>query len=306
MQAPYKYDDINLYNSRLSPSVYQVSGSGLANLFKRHLFNRLQSVFEFQGVPETWATNYYMFLLMGWGYFVVLDTEKYGVIPQNGTLSGYNVFYQPYSVIVANPLLPKVSELVIGKDCEIVRLAPDWRGAWDLVDYYGDCMALIAETLGMNITNSKLSYAFTADSKQAAESFKKLYDKVQAGEPAVVFDKKLFGVEGEKRFDSFLGNVRQNFIASDLQTLMEQMGDDFDAWVGIPNNNVRKNAHVLQDELHANDVSTYSAASLWLQTIRESLCKVNKMFGLSISCDFRFKPEFEGGETDEVSGGAAE
>ena len=64
-----------------------------------------------------------------------------------------------------------------------------------------------AEAQGMNVTNSKLAYAFAASDKGAAESFKKLFDQVQSGNTAVFYDKKLLNADGSRAWDAFLGNV---------------------------------------------------------------------------------------------------
>lgn len=297
---PYKYDFMNTCNGAMNPSTQHIAGTGLALFFKRHLFMRLMSVFKWD-VPEEWPKNYFQSLLFGYGYFAVVKTDKFGVIPQYCTLSGYDVFYQPKTALIANPLLQGIQSPQIGKDCELVRLCPDYGSAWDLVDYYGDIMALIAESMGMNLTNSKLAYAFAAADKASAESFKKLYDQVQSGDPAVFYDKRLMNQDGSRAWDSFLGNLKQNYICGDLQLLMEQMNDDFDAWIGIPNANVRKNAHILQDELHANDTSTYATASMWLETLKNSCERVNAMFDIDISVDWRNPPadEYEGMGVEE-------
>lgn len=287
---PYKYDFINTYSGAQNPSTQHISNTGLAAFFKRHLFMRLLSVFEWT-TPETWPKNYYQSLLFGFGFFAVIRTDKFGVIPQYCTLSGYDVFYQPTHALIANPLIRTPLDPRIGKECELMRLCPDYGSAWDLVDYYGDMMALIAEAQGMNVTNSKLAYAFAASDKGAAESFKKLFDQVQSGNTAVFYDKKLLNADGSRAWDAFLGNVKQNYIGGELQQLLEQMGDDFDAWIGIPNANVRKKAHVLEDELHANDASTYTTADMWLETLQESCKRVNEMFGTDIWVDWRNKPE---------------
>ena len=295
--APYKYDFINTYNGAQNPSTVHVSNTGLAAFFKRYLMQRLMSVFVWD-VPEEWPRNYLNAAVFGFGCFAIVETDRFGVIPQICTLSGYDVFYQPSHALIAHPLVEVPEDPRIGRDCALVRLSPDYGGAWDLVDYYGDMMALTAETMGMNVTNSKLSYAFAASDKQGAESFKKLFDQVQSGNVAVFFDKKLFGPDGSRQWDSFLGDVGRNYIADKLQLLMEQMGDDFDAWVGIPNANVRKKAHVLEDELHANDQSTYTMADMWLETLREGLDQANAMFGMNLGIDWRVKPgeEMGGGE----------
>jgi hypothetical protein len=55
--------------------------------------------------------------------------------------------------------------------------------------------------------------------------------------------------------------------------------------------NIAKASGVGAAEVMANNVDTQSKAELWLETIRDSLTKVNKMFDLNISVSLRFENE---------------
>ena len=72
--------------------------------------------------------------------------------------------------------------------------------------------------------------------------------------------------------------------------------NQFDTEIGIPNVNMAKASGVTDNEVEANNVDTKSKASLWLETIREGLEKVNDMFDLNLSVKFRF----EGSENNVV------
>lgn len=174
--------------------------------FKKYLLQRAISTFKFT-LPETWARNYFEYCLFGWGYVAIVNTDKYGVIPQACGLRGYNVFYQPTHAVITNPLLQGILEPRIGKDCTLIKLQPTYSGIMDIVDYYGDLMALTAETTGTNLLNSKLSYVFTARNKAGAEALKKMYDRVASGEPMVVQDKNLLTEDGEQAWQAFSQNV---------------------------------------------------------------------------------------------------
>ena len=168
-EAPYSYEVINEYNSQISPSTVHVKNTGLSRFFKRYLLQEAMSVFDWQ-MPKTWEKNYFLNVLYVIGYIGILNTDAFGVIPQHGGLGGYNVFYQPQYMLITNPLFAKTYRPVIGQDCVCLRLQPDYCGLFDIVDYYGDLMALCAETTGVNLLNSKLSFVFGADNKALAES----------------------------------------------------------------------------------------------------------------------------------------
>lgn len=290
-RIPASYDYVNAYNHQFSPSTIHVKDTGLSWYFKRYLIQKIISVFKFEGIPETWAKDYFFYTLFVFGYCAVINTDKYGVIPQHCTLTGYNIFYRPTTALITNPLFKKTIEARIGEDCELIRMAPDWLGVWDIVEYYADLMALTSETIAGNLINSKFSYVFAAEDKASAESLKKLYDQISSGEPAVFPDKKLFTDTGDPSWYLFCQNLKQNYIAGDLLEDLAKIDSRFNTEIGIPNVNIAKNSGVGEAEVMANNIDTNSKASLWLETIRDSLDKVNAMFGTAIRVSMRFTGE---------------
>lgn len=290
-KIPASYDYVNAYNHNYAPSTIHVKDTGLSWYFKRYLIQKIISVFKFDGIPENWAKDYFLYTLFVFGYCSVINTNKYGVIPQHCTLSGYNIFYRPTTVIITNPLFKRTIEARIGVDTELIRMAPDWCGVWDIVEYYADLMALTSETIAVNLINSKFSYVFAAEDKTSAESLKKLYDQIASGEPAAFADKKLFTDDGDPSWHLFVQNLKQNYIAGDLLEDLAKIDSRFNTEIGIPNVNIAKSSGVGAAEVMANNIDTHSKAELWLETIKDSLDKVNKMFGLNISVSLRFSGE---------------
>lgn len=276
--SDYTYEFINGYNSIISPSTVHVKNTGLARFFKRYLLQEAESVFEFT-LPKTWSKNYFLTVLYVLGYVAVADIKPFGVIPQHCGLGGFTVQYQPYYVTIANPLFQS-RELTIGRECEVIRLQQDYCGLYDIVDYYGDLMALCAETMGGNILNSKLSFVFAADNKASAESYKELFDRIASGEPMTVGDKKLFRDDGTLAVQMFVQNVGQNFIADKLVDTMRNIRNMFLTDIGIPNVNLAKKSGVTDSEVAANDMEVKAKVSLWYDSIREDMERVRNMFGI--------------------------
>lgn len=291
--VPVSYDYKNVYNAARNPSTVHSRDSGLTWFFQRYLTEKIFSVFEFKGLPETWAKDYFLYTLFLWGNIAIINTDKYGVIPQHCGLRGYDVFYRPTHAVITNPLLTGILEPRIGTECALVKMQPDYGGAFDIVSYYAEQLALAAEALGVNMINSKLSYVFAAGSKSAAESLKKMYDQVASGEPAVFADVKLFDGEGRPMWDTFAQNLQQNYIADRILLDMAKIDNRFDTEVGITNVNITKTSGVSNSEIAANNNATRSKALVWLESIREGLDKANELFGLDLSVELRFKEEVQ-------------
>ena len=283
MNNPYSQDFINQYNSVISPSTVHVKNTGLAQFFKRYLLQEAVSRYKFT-LPERWNYTYFTTVLFVIGYIFGFDKEpKFGLIPQHGGLGGYTVQYQPYQAIIANPRFQKGSyRLTIGEECSMIQLQPDYFGLYDIIDFYGDLMALCSETIGVNILNSKLSFVFAAKNKGMAESFKKLYDNFASGEPASFADQNLFDEEGNLKYSMMVQNVGQNFIADKLLDCLGAIRDKFLTDIGIPNANTDKRERLNEQEVNANNVETGCKAWLWLKTMERGFEQTRQMFNLSI------------------------
>jgi hypothetical protein len=287
---PAEYNYINAQNSAITPSTVHVAESGIAHYFRRYLLQKAMSVFEWK-LPETWSRDYFLYVLYCQGYISVINTDKYGVIPQWCGLRGYDIFYRPNTAVITNPLLKGFKELRIDKQCTLFKLQPDYGGILDLVNYYSDMMALCSETASVNLLNSKLSYVFTASGKGVAESFKKMYDQIASGNPITVVDKALFKPDGTPLWQAFEQNVGQNYIVGDVLSDMRKIETMFDTDIGIPNANTDKKERLITDEVQANNTETSSKCELWLEELQKVCDKTRKMFGIEISVDWRVKPE---------------
>ena len=293
--APYMYDYINAEVSQHSPSTVHTKNTELQRFFARYLLQKAMSVFKWD-LPETWDRDYFLYVLYGIGYIAVVNTDKYGVIPQQCGLDGYNIFYQPKRALVTNPLLKGLRSLDIGTQCTLIKLQPDYGSVMDLVGFYADMMALTAETAGVNLVNSRLSYVFFGKNKNTAESQKKLFDRVASGEPATFVDTALYDVQsGNPSWIPFQQNVGQNYIAGDALADLRKWEMMFDTDVGIPNANTDKKERLISDEVNANNVEVTSKADLWLDQLQKSFAQTSKMFGIKLGVEWRNKPQVSAG-----------
>lgn len=284
--VPRYYNEIDAYNAAITPSTVHVKNTQLARFFKKYLLQEAMSVFEWD-MPESWDRCYFLYVLYCIGFIGIIDTDRYGVIPQHGGLGGYNVFYAPKYMVINNPLFAQTYKPEIGVDCVCLRLEPDFTGLYDMVDYYGDMMALAAETAGVNILNSKLSFVFAADNKASAESYKKLYDDLSRGNPAAVVDKELLDDDGALRVQLFQQNVGQNFIADRLLEVLRDIRCMYLTDIGIPNANTQKRERLIMDEVNANNFETRSKCVLWLSELKKGCKQARDMFGIQLSVDWR-------------------
>lgn len=299
--APFDYQTLNYYNAQRSPSTVHVKNSRLRNFFRKYLFQKAISVFKWN-LPEEWDKDYFLYTLYGLGYIAILHTDKYGVICQGGALGGYNLYYRPSYIIITNPLLNETltcsidrrtesMTTITDKECVLVKLQPDYSSIMDIVGYYADQMALASESMGINLLNVKSGTVFGAESKAKAESFKKMYDMLSDGDPAVVIDKQLLDEQGKPVWFPFTQNIKESYVVSDMLSDMRKIEAMFCTDIGIPNANIDKRERLISDEVNANNVETSSRCEMWLEEIRKGLTKANEKYKLNMTVDWRVNPE---------------
>ena len=287
---PFDYQTQNYYNASRSPSTIHSKNTRLRRYFRKDLFQKAISVFNWN-LPEEWDKDYFLFTLYGLGYIAVIDTDQYGTICQGGALGGYNLYYRPSYIIITNPLIRGTITANIDIDCAVIKLQPDYSSIMDIVGYYADQLAIASEALGINLVNVKTGTVFGAESKQKAESYKKMYDALSAGDPAIVIDKSMLDDQGKPSWFPFVQDVKQNYVASDILSDMRKIESMFDTEIGIPNANTDKRERLITDEVNANNIETASRCELWLDSVRKGMAKANELFGLSLSVDWRVSPE---------------
>ena len=277
--APYMYDYRNAVISSVEPSTVHARDTVITWYWRRWLLQKAMSLFTWK-LPDNWDKDYFLYTLYCWGYVAIVKTDKYGVIPQSCTLGGLNVFYRPTWALISNPLLKGILRPVIGEQCTLFKLRPDYAGIMDVTNHYAELLSMCTETAATNLYNSQLSYVFTATGKAAAESFKKLYDKIHSGNPAAVIDKSLMDKDGKPAWTAFEQNLRNVFICPELQEFKKDLLKEYLTIIGIPTANTEKKERLIVDEVNSNNVETSVDWDRCLEELQITCKKTREMFGL--------------------------
>lgn len=285
---PYYYDYINTAESRDQPANMHVLNTELGRFYQRYLLKKAMSVFKWS-VPEWWDLSYMLYILYCWGFVAILDTPDYGVVPQQCGLRGYNLFYRPTNIVVANPALPGITDRKIGEDCIVIKLQPDYMGVLDLCGHYASQMALMSSSISTNLWNTRIASLFFAETEAEQQALKKTWDRISSGEPAVVVRKNLRDDNGNLKYEIFNREVKTSYIVDDLITDLRKVEAEFDTKVGIPNANTDKRERLISDEVNANNVETHILADGWMDSIQTGIREAAEMFSIKITCDWRYR-----------------
>lgn len=284
--APYYYDYVNTLESAVQPANQNILNTQTGRFFQRYLLKKALSVFKWT-LPEWWDENYFLYVLYCRGYAAIFDSGKFGVIPQECGLQGYNVFYRPTNVIIANPLLD-IKNREIGKDAVLMQLQPDYMGVLDLCGHYAEKMALASSAINQNLWNTKISIVFFAGNDAEQQSIKKAYDRMSDGDPMVVVHKNLRDENGNLKYEVFNRDVKSSYVISDLISDLRKIEAEFDTRIGVPNANTDKRERLITDEVNANNVETHILCDMWMDSIQDGIQKVKDMFGLDLKCEWRY------------------
>ena len=294
--TPLNYDQINNVEGHLQPSMLKYCNSVTYAYWQRSLFQRAISTIDFKGLPETWQNevrDFFYWCIFAYGYVGVFDTDEFGLSFQPGSLYGFDFYYQPTEFIVANPKLS--ARFKIHEETELIRLTPDYRGIFDIISYYAMLLSALDSGINSAIVNSKFAYMMGAKNKAAAETLKKIFDKVASGEPAVVFDQSLLQQDPQSKEEAYTflerSNLKQSYITTDLLMDRSTLLSSFDAEIGIRSLPYNKKERLVTAEAESREQDSTARLMVWKATLDSSLELVNKMFGTDIKAELTYDKE---------------
>lgn len=289
IEIPADYEGLNQYNSMRSVAG-RVQNDENTAFFMRALWQRAIAGTRFK-LPKSWrrAKRYFKNVLFSLGYIGVIDTPKYGKIPQICSFSGYGLYRQPVEMLVNQPLVQFTG--TIGENCELIHLCGDYRGIWDIVEHFAIRLSIAITSVDCALINERLSLLAAGKSKQAAETLKYLYEKISAGEPFAVFDKaiKSDSIDGnDVPIWTFSQDVANQYISDKLLADIDTILMQFDKEIGIAAVGEKKE-RMLTDEIAMQNEDACARSSTWFENLSDSFDLVNELFpdlGLSFTMKY--------------------
>lgn len=308
-KIPASWREINNVAGHYFPSQVKPYNNASFKYWERSLFQRAQSVIVPDGLPDEWSgatRDFFFYCVLAYGFVCVFNSDEYGLAFQPCTLSGYDFYYQPTRALVSNPYLS--AEFEIGEDTELIKLTPDYDGITDIVTYYAEKLACLDNAINMSIINNKFAYFLGARNKGMASALKKMLDKINQGEPAVIYDQRILNDTQDKDvpYQFFeRGNLKQSYLTTDQLQDFQTIINAFDTEIGIPTVPYQKKERMVTDEANSKVYDSTSRATIWIETMNDSAKRVNEMFGTDIHFELRYTVEDltnEGGEPEDEQG----
>ena len=288
---PIDSNEMNWIEALNNNSGLNVTNSYVASFYRMYFYNKIYSIINIKGLPESIDERYFKNTLLTRGFMGVFNTEEYGLIANHGTVWDYDIYYNPVMFRAINPKLHFRYERKIGIDVELVKLTPNFETVLPVIYYFADLMAVAVQGMDTNILNSKLAYAFLCENQKQAESFKKMVEEIVNGEGAVFADKKLFTEDGKLKVEIFNRDFKNTYIVDKLVELKRDIENDFNAYIGLSVVNTDKRERLITPEVELSNNNNRIIIELWKDTINKCLDKVNKMWDTNISCSLNLNIE---------------
>lgn len=290
---------INILENIKVPNTYWKDRTVMYKYWFRSLLEKIDSSIIFNNLPDMWNDDFFHICLWALGFVAVFKSptieigKKYGPIVFNPcTITGYDFYYQPVKAIVSNPNLDNVftKEFSIGSDCELIKLTPDFIGVLDIIDYYASKLAEISKGIDVGLINAKMPLILTAKNDAQAETLKKVFDKVQAGESLIIWKNEVDHDElmpVKDPFESFVNDYQKTYVVHNLLEDMQNILNSFYSEIGIPVT-IDKKERLITSETDFATAQSQARISTWIETLKESLIKVNSMFNINITAEIAY------------------
>ena len=270
------------------------------DFFYKWLVSKTASCFYIDGLTETLDDYYIKTNLLIDGDVCITDFNGGALYAVCGAPGGEpSEYYKPTLYTVANPVLG--SKIVHdGVDGVIIYNTP--------IDAYlpGGINGLIVQTatlLADNIVsvnccqiNSRVTAINTADSEAQALAAESVLKSIYAGNPYKIVRSDII----DKIRVNPITQTGAGNILSELIELHNYIISNYFQAIGIRANNMRKKAHMLQDEIDLQNsylqISVYEIMSSW----QKGFDKVNELYGTDIHVRLNpaLLPEIVGGQSE--------
>lgn len=286
------------------------------NYWERSFFQRMRALYKIHGLPEAgpgqigWDYDAFMYQLLRMGYAVVFNSKTYGLVVQPGAPTGFGLQFQPRGMMVQTPFFQFDRPLEIGTECAVIKLTPDYRGVWDIIEKYAVEMQQTEIAIRQAVVNSRFAYAAIAKDDKDRRTLETIFEQLENGKPAVVVNGQLqkpvmnkTDAQYQLPIMQFDRDLSKNFILPDLYEIRRGIIRDFYKELGIRVQPEKKERLVVNESQSA-DAETYNRREVWKISLDESIKVCNDMYGTHIRVEINEPDELEegSGENADVSG----
>lgn len=259
------------------------------DFFFKWLLNKVASCFVLENVPETINTTYLKTNLILEGNICITDfgDKLYACIGAVG--SAPNEYYIPRKFIIANPVLGSKTVTFLPEDgnrangvvitnTDIDSLFSFDVGLFELINQTATLLADNIISISCAQINSRITAIITAESGAQQTAAETTMKQMYAGRPYQVLQSDLV----EKIMVNPINTAAVGNNLTELVELHNYIIGNFFQSIGIKSNNIRKKAHVLNEEIDSQNEFLKVSIMEMLTSWQKGFDKVNDLYGTDI------------------------
>lgn len=266
-------------------------------------YNRLMelsmSMFEWKNLPDTVDERYLELGLFSSGCMLFFKDDVIGELTLNMTYQGgFDIYGEPtrrraYSKYNQfQTTLDKDNSVIIWNNMLRTNSALD-------VQMFAYRLYNLDRIIDINTNAQKTPVLITCDEKQKL-TMKNLYTQYEGNYPVIFGDSNL-----DIKSLSVL-KTDAPFVSDKIYDLKVKIWNEALTYLGISNINTTKKERMITDEVIRNQGGTIASRYSRLESRRRAVKKINKMFGLNITVDYREDFQSTDIENDTLGGDTLE
>jgi hypothetical protein len=252
-------------------------------------YNRLRdyalSLFEWTNLPDSINERFLEIKMLEEGRVVFFEDETLGYLALP-VMYGQrlNVYQEPthYHAVTTgyNKELSPDNAVIIWNNLSRVPILSTIRA-------YAKRLYQVERTMDVNIQAQKTPVLILADESQRM-TLQQAYMQYDGNEPFIFGNKSGFDADAFQVL-----KTDAPFVSDKLMQYKHNLWNEAMTFLGIGNAKQDKKERLVADEVAANDEQIFSSREVMLIARRQACEKINKMFGLNISVDFKLNKEKE-------------
>lgn len=252
----------------------------IINEYMKMFFIRTNTMFEYDGLPETIPKEDYQLIKQRFGSATIGKANDDKLYAFYGGLGGeWNEYYHPTLSIVTNPYLKFNKNYKIGVDCVVIKNDIFYNGLYNINLKYAELLTECDISIRKCLLNIRVDNVLESKDNSQDESIRKFFENVENGDFGYITSKKLM--------DNSLMNIHNTAskTSNPLKDLIEMRNYIESCWwmeFGLNANYNMKRESLTDAETNADDMTMLPLIDQMLYEEQKGWDKVNKMFNLNV------------------------
>jgi len=274
------------------------------NYYLRQLIELSLTVYKWNGLPETVDPRFLEKQLMQNGKIVFVNSPTLGYVTLQVTETGQiDQYFTPTERYAIAPNLIKLADIKFDTS-DSVMIYNNYQRTPDLpsLELFAEELADTRATTHVNVQAQKVPKVFSTTDKKKLSAINTV-SKMDQFEPVIIVDKDL-GMDKSDVMDT-----TSPYVVDKLDAHLKNIWNEAMTFLSINNGNQDKKERVQTAEVNANDSQVITMGLARLKARQDAADRINKMFGLHISCELReqeYQKENEGDDDGRLHDPAKE